>query len=162
MGKSNKNHVFFSLLTVLVSPHKPWIVLQDLLIHCYVVAQDFERATLRQLCLFVRKRIQRYRCVRDYHIDPEDAEDMIIAYAKIFTRMVPIDLDIVMLDISHIVYRHVEGMLSSEQEDMIPLLVNGGLQRLWMTFERERDGLMADSRRGFVRQYAADIFFSLK
>lgn len=123
---------------------------------------DFERATLRQLSLFVHERINQYRCVRNYRIDEEDAEDMIIAYAKMFTRMVPIDLDIVMLDISHIVYRHVEDMLTNELQDLAPIVVKGGLQRLWMAFEREHDGLMADSRRGFVRQYAADVFFSLK
>lgn len=127
-----------------------------------MAATDLERATLRQVSLFVYHRIKQYRCVRDYRVDPEDAEDMIAAYANMFTRLVPIDLDIVMLDISLIVYRHVEDMLSNEQEDLIPVLVKTGLQRLWMAFDRERDGFMADSRRGYVRQYAADIFFSLR
>lgn len=144
------------------SRNKPWVKLQDLLIHCYIVATDSERATLRQLSLFVYQRIQQYRSVRDYRIDQEDARYMIRAYGDMFSPPWSPNLDIVMLDISLLVYRHVEGMLSSDLEDLIPVVVKTGLRRLWMAFDRERNGLMADSRRGFVRQYAADVFASLK
>ena len=149
-----------SLLTKLgSSDKKPWILVLDILLRCYVVA-DTERATLRQLCIFARGEIFRHGMVRERRVDPEDARDMIKAYAEMMSPDNPPDLDVVKVDISHILYQHVESLLSKDLEDCAPIVVQAGLNRLWMAFDRERHIETPAHHREILRQYATDIFYA--
>ncbi|KAG9076450.1 hypothetical protein FRC06_009500, partial [Ceratobasidium sp. 370] len=138
---------------------KKWTQLQDIILRFYIVATSEERQTMRQLSLFIHGQILRHKLVRDFTTDEEDARDVVRAYIEMFHPLLNEGLvPVMMLDISNILFQFVDCMLTPNLADCIPDVAWGGLERLWLEFDREKDSFMADNRRGFTRRYASDIF----
>ncbi|KAG9108152.1 hypothetical protein FRC07_008514, partial [Ceratobasidium sp. 392] len=140
-------------------PTKQWTQLQDILLRFYIVGTKEERQTIRQLSLFIHEQIIRYKLVGDSTTDEEDASNVVRAYIEIFYPLLTEGLaPVMLLDISSIIFRFVDCMVTSDLADCIPKVTWGGLERLWLEFDREKEGFMAAPRRGFTRRYASEIF----
>jgi hypothetical protein len=97
--------------------------------------------------------------VGDSATDDDDARTVVQSYVEMMSPPFNTGLaPVMMLDISNIVFQYVNSLLTSSLEDCIPSAAWGGLERLWLEFDREKDGFMAAPRRGFTRRYASDIF----
>ncbi|KAG8737845.1 hypothetical protein FRC10_007598 [Ceratobasidium sp. 414] len=138
---------------------KRWTQLQDIILRFYMVATPQERQTMRHLSLAIHSQILRHRLVCDFTTDEEDARNVVLAYCDMFHPLLSEGLaPVMMLDISSVLFQFVDCMLTPNLADCIPKTVWGGLERLWLEFDREKGGLMADKRRGFTRRYASDTF----
>ncbi|KAG9095041.1 hypothetical protein FS749_011208 [Ceratobasidium sp. UAMH 11750] len=143
---------------------KKWIQFQEIILRAYLAGTKDERITMRQLALHADMQMKEYKLVGNSKTDPEDARTVVRAYAGMFRPVWNHDKSLaptVMLDISNILFQYVSSLLTSDLADCIPQVAWSGLERIWLEFDRESDGLMAAPRRGFTRRYAADIFHYL-
>ncbi|KAG8771278.1 hypothetical protein FRC12_003712 [Ceratobasidium sp. 428] len=141
-------------------PTKNWTELKDIVLRFYIVATEEERKTMRQIVLSIHHNaISRYKLVGNYTTDEEDAREVVQAYTDIFRPLFDEGLaPMMMLDISNMLFQSVDSMLTPNLADCIPKVAWGGLERLWLEFDREKDGFMAAPQRGSTRRYASDIF----
>ncbi|KAG8737844.1 hypothetical protein FRC10_007597 [Ceratobasidium sp. 414] len=143
---------------------KKWRQLQEIILRAYLAGTKEERITMRQLALHADIQAAEHKLVGNSKTDPEDARAVVHAYANMFRPFWNHDKSIaptVMLDISNILFQYVNSLLTAELADCIPQVAWSGLERIWLEFDRESDGIMAAPRRGFTRRYAADIFHYL-
>ncbi|KAF8716570.1 hypothetical protein RHS02_09900, partial [Rhizoctonia solani] len=154
---------------ILERPTRPWGKLQDILLRCYLGDTSLpERAILRQLAIFLHHRIQEYKIPEDYvPVDQEDFCAIAGAWSDMLTP--PLDLalaPVMLLDVSIILFRWIFRLMANPRENegtlvaewLAPAIMAGGFERLRLEIDRERDGPMALPRRGFTRNYAAELF----
>ncbi|KAF8749522.1 hypothetical protein RHS01_09997 [Rhizoctonia solani] len=154
---------------ILERPTRPWGKLQDILLRCYLGDTSLpERAILRQLAIFLHHRIQEYKIPEDYvPVDQEDFCAIAGAWSDMLTP--PLDLalaPVMLLDVSIIFFQWIFRLMANPRgnegtlvaEWLAPAIMAGGFERLRLEIDRERDGPMALPRRGFTRNYAAELF----
>ncbi|KAG8773476.1 hypothetical protein FRC12_002518 [Ceratobasidium sp. 428] len=151
-----------TILSKSPSSTKKWAQLQDMILRFYTVASDIERRVMRELALVLYEETLKYELAYDYTTDEEDARNVVQAYTDMFRPASSEELaPIMMLDISNMLSQFVDRLITPNLVDCISKVAWGGLERLWLEFDREKDGFMAARRHGFTRRYASDIFIRI-
>ncbi|CAE6468213.1 unnamed protein product [Rhizoctonia solani] len=145
-----------------------WLEVQDLVQRCYLGnSSTYERNILRQVSRWIHDKVSGpFRTVAlDYvPVDDDDARAVVKAYSDLLSPPIPLSLaPIMLLDVSMTMYRWISYMLTNPRprrralERLAPIAAKAALERLWLEIDREKDGLMANNRRGFTRTYAFDV-----
>ncbi|EUC54157.1 transmembrane protein, putative [Rhizoctonia solani AG-3 Rhs1AP] len=148
---------------------RPWLNVQDLVQRCYLGnSNTYERNILRQVSRWIHDRVSGghdFIVKLDYvPVDDDDACTVVKAYSDLLKPPIPLSLaPVMLLDVSMTMFRWISYMLRNPQpsrralEKLAPIAAKAALERLWLEFDRERDGPMANNRRGFTRVYALDV-----
>ncbi|KAF8698334.1 hypothetical protein RHS03_07689, partial [Rhizoctonia solani] len=145
-----------------------WLEVQDLVQRCYLAdSSTYERNILRQVSRWIHDKVSGpFRTVAlDYvPVDDDDARAVVKAYSDLLSPPIPLSLaPVMLLDVSMTMYRWISYMLTNPQprrralDKLAPIAAKAALERLWLEIDREKDGPMANNRRGFARTYAFDV-----
>ncbi|KAL5633671.1 hypothetical protein ACGC1H_005774 [Rhizoctonia solani] len=156
-------------LTDMPEIERPWLDVQDLVQRCYLGnSNTYERNVLRQVSRWIHDKVSGqhdFILQLDYvPVDDEDACMVVQAYSDLLKPPILLSLaPVMLLDVSMTMFRWISYMLRNPQprrralEKLAPIAAKAALERLWLEIDRERNGPMANNRRGFTRVYALDV-----